>query len=146
MKFRKLFISAILMFILSCSSKITHPDSLAINLADVEWGEPKDGSIAPIGIRIALQSTDPNTGGISYYTWFPAGSFFDLHWHTYDEYAVVVRGAVTISLGDKVYDLEPGAFIVIPGGMHHSWDVPDSTDAIILAKRSGPADFHFVNR
>ncbi len=143
---RLLLVSTLLLILLSCSSENSRPGPLAINLADVQWGEPGDGSIAPAGTRTALQSTDPNTGGISYYAWFPAGGFFDLHWHTHDEYVVLVQGTVTISLGKEVYDLEPGAFIVIPGGLPHSWDVPESGDAIILVKRAGPPDFHFVNR
>ena len=143
---RLLLFSTFLLIIISCTTKNIHPDPLAINLAEVEWGKPGDGSIAPAGTRTALQSTDPNAGAISYYTWYHAGSFFDLHWHTHDEYVVLIRGAVTISLGKEVYDLEPGAFIIIPGGMPHYWDVPESGDAIILAKRTGPADFHFVNR
>jgi len=93
-----------------------------------------------------LQSTNPNTGGISYYAKFPAGGFFDLHWHTHDEYVVLISGEVTISLDKEVYDLKPGAFIVIPGGIPHYWDVPDTGEVIILVKRDGPPDFHFVDR
>lgn len=143
---RLVHLSILLLFFLSCTPKKTPPDSLAINLADVEWGEPADGSIAPAGTRTALQSTNPNTGGVSYYTWFPAGGFFDQHWHTQDEYVVLISGEATISLGKDLYNLEPGAFIVIPGGIPHYWDIPKTGDAIILVKRDGPPDFHFVNR
>ena len=93
-----------------------------------------------------MQSTNPDTGGISYYAWFPAGGFFDEHWHTHDEYVVLISGEVTIKLGKEIYNLKPGAFIVIPGGMPHYWDIPETGDAIILVKRDGPPDFHFVNR
>ena len=143
----RLFYLAIFLFIfLGCTSEKSPPESLAINLDDVEWGEAGDGSIAPAGTRTALQSTNPNTGGISYYAWFPAGGFFDKHWHTHDEYVVLISGEVTIKLGKEIYNLKPGAFIVIPGGMPHSWDIPETGDAIILVKRDGPPDFHFVNR
>jgi len=138
--------SVFLVIILGCTPKKIPPDPLAINLSDVKWGEPGDGSIAPAGTRTALQSTNPNTGGICYYAWFPAGGFFDEHWHTHDEYAVLIRGEVTVKLGEEVNHLKPGAFIVIPGGTHHYWDVPETGDAIILVKRDGPPDFHFVNR
>jgi len=56
------------------------------------------------------------------------------------------KSKVSIKLGKEVYDLEPGAFIVIPGGVPHYWDVPKTGDAGILVKRDGPPDFHFVNR
>lgn len=140
------FFNMLLLIFLGCIPEKNPPASLAINLDDVEWGEAGDGSIAPAGTRTALQSTNPVTGGISYYTWFPAGVFFDEHWHTHDEYVVLISGKVTIKLGKEIYDLNPGAFIVIPGGMPHYWDIPETGDAIILAKRDGPPDFHFVNR
>ncbi|WP_187289154.1 cupin domain-containing protein [Robiginitalea biformata] len=143
----RLFYLAIFLFVfLGCKSEKSPPESLAINLDDVEWGEAGDGSIAPAGTRTALQSTNPNTGGISYYAWFPAGGFFDEHWHTHDEYVVLISGEVTIKLGKEIYNLKPGAFIVIPGEMPHYWDIPETGDAIILVKRDGPPDFHFVDR
>ena len=44
---------------------------------------------------------------------FPAGTHFDLHWHTYDEHVVVVKGELTIELGDEVHELTTGSYIVI---------------------------------
>ncbi len=144
--FRISFLYLFLFTFFGCTSKNGQPDPLAINLADLEWGEPGDGSIAPAGTRTALQSTNPTTGGVSYYAKFPAGGFFDEHWHTHDEYVVLISGKVTIKLGTVVTELEPGAFIVIPGRMPHFWDIPESGDAVILVKRDGPPDFHFVDR
>ena len=143
---RLFLLSICLTIFLNCTKKKVSPNPLAINLTDVEWGKPGDGKIAPAGTRTSLQSTNPNTGGISYYAWFPAGGFFDKHWHTHDEYVVLISGEVTVSLGEEVYNLTPGAFIVIPGGVPHYWDVPETGDAIILVKRDGPPDFHFVDR
>jgi hypothetical protein len=28
--------------------------------------------------------------------------------------------------------------------MEHVWEIPESSDVIILVRRAGPADFHFV--
>ncbi len=117
---------------------------LALNLSDVSWGPPGGGSGFPVGVRTARQGIDPSTGGITYYAMFPSGSHFDLHWHTYEEYVVVVQGEVTIVLGEETHTLTTGGYIVIPGKMNHSWDVPASEDAVILVRRGGPADFHFV--
>ena len=90
------------------------------------------------------QGIDPDTGGMTYYAKFPAGSHFDLHWHTHNEYVVVVAGKLTIVLGDQSHCLVAGSYIVIPGKMHHSWDVSSGEDAVILVRRGGPADFHFI--
>ena len=96
-------------------------------------------------MRTARQGIDPETGGITYYAMFPAGSHFDTHWHTYDEHVVVVKGEVTIVLGDEATDLTVGSYVVIPGELNHSWDVPaGGSEAVIVVRRVGPADFHFV--
>ena len=125
------------------AQQVTQP--LAVNLDELEWGPPGGGNGSPLGLRTARQGVDPKTGGQTYYAMFPAGSHFDLHWHTYDEHVVVVKGELTIELGDEVYELSTGSYIVIPGKLNHSWDVPEGGDeAVILVRRAWPADFHYV--
>ena len=120
---------------------------IALSLQEVNWGPPGGGNGYPVGVRTAQQGTDPVTGGITYYALFPAGSHFYLHWHTHDEFVVVVQGKVTIELGGEAHQAEVGSYIVIPGKLNHSWDVPaGGEDAIILVRRGGPADFHFVEQ
>ncbi|MFT7472326.1 MAG: mannose-6-phosphate isomerase-like protein (cupin superfamily) [Kiritimatiellia bacterium] len=122
-------------------------DPVAIPLADIQWGPPGGGNGAPVGVQTARQGTDSATGGITYYAKFPAGSHFDTHWHTHDEFVVVVQGTVTIVLGEESHSVSTGSYIVIPGKLNHSWDVPEGTeDAVIVVRRAGPADFHFVDR
>ena len=66
-------------------------------------------------------------------------------WHSHDEYAVVVSGKLEILLGENTHELAVGSYIVIPGSLGHAWTVPEgSEDAVILVRRAGPADFHFV--
>lgn len=118
---------------------------LATNLDEVEWGPPAGGNGSPLGLRTSRQGIDPETGGITYYAMFPAGTHFDLHWHTHDEHVVVVKGQVTIVLGEQVHNLKTGSYIVIPGKLNHSWDVPaGDSEVVILVRRVGPADFHYV--
>lgn len=118
---------------------------LVVNLSELEWGPAGGGNGFPVGVRTARQGVDPATGGITYYALFPAGSHFEKHWHSHDEYAVVVSGKLEILLGDKTRELAVGSYIVIPGSLEHAWTVPEgSDDAVILVRRAGPADFHFV--
>ena len=120
---------------------------LAIPLADIQWGTPGGGNGFPVGVQSARQGTDPVTGGITYYAKFPAGSHFDMHWHTHDEFVVVVQGSVTIVLGEEIHAVSTGSYIVIPGTLNHSWDVPaGGEDAVIVVRRGGPADFNFVDK
>lgn len=138
-----LFLSMLLDTVTAQESVIT---PMAIALEEIQWGPPGDGNGFPVGVRTAQQGIDTVTGGITYYALFPSGSHFDLHWHSYDEFVVVVQGKVTIELGEQTHMLGVGSYIVIPGYLHHSWDVPvsSSEDVIILVRRAGPADFNFV--
>lgn len=115
-----------------------------VDLEDVSWGPPGGGNGSPLGVRTAQQGVDPATGGITYYAMFPAGSHFDLHWHSYDEFVVVVSGAVTLELGETTQLVKAGSYIVIPGKMSHSWDVPLDQNVVILVRRAGPADFNYI--
>ena len=99
-------------------------------------------------MRTQLIETDESTAGISYYALFPAGSHFDLHWHSFDEFATVLQGEVTLQLNGEALKLAVGGYVKIPGRAEHSWDVPNVTgreqDVILLVRRRGPADFHFA--
>jgi quercetin dioxygenase-like cupin family protein len=128
----------------SISTGLAQTEALAINLSELEWGPPGGGNGVPLGTRTVRQGIDPDTGGITYFAHFPAGTRFDRHWHTHDEFVSVQQGSVRIILGEQSYELEAGAYVVIPGGMEHVWETPENTDVIILVRRAGPADFHFV--
>jgi mannose-6-phosphate isomerase-like protein (cupin superfamily) len=141
-------LSIILLGILLGTSSYGHGQTspVALNLDDVNWGPTAGRNGSPLGLRTARQGIDPVTGGITYYAMFPAGSHFDLHWHTHDEYVVVVKGSVVIELGEKTHTLTVGSYVVIPGEMNHSWDVPLDDEVVILVRRAGPADFHYVDK
>ena len=135
------------LLILCCLIQATlATEPLAIDLNEVPWGAPGDGNGFPVGVRTARQGVNPNTGGVTYYALFPAGSHFDLHWHSHDEYVVVVAGELSFQLGEQTNSLSVGSYVVIPGELPHSWTVPaGEKDAVILVRRAGPADFHFVD-
>jgi quercetin dioxygenase-like cupin family protein len=120
----------------------------AFSLATARWSEPYNGPLGfPKGAQRATLSIDSSTGGETYYAHFPTGSRFQLHWHAYPEYAVVLRGTVTHTLGQDRRTLSPGDYVVIPAKVNHGWEVPaNGSDAFLLIRRSGPADFNFVER
>lgn len=124
-----------------------HVEPLVIDMDELDWTPPGGGNGFPVGVQTATQGYDEETGGRTYYARFPAGSHFDLHWHTHDEYVVVVAGNPTIRLGDEEHRLSIGSYVIIPGKMNHSWTVSEGGgEAIILVRRAGPADFHFVEK
>lgn len=130
----------------AAETSVSQFEPKALPLSEVPWGPPGGGNGAPVGVQTALQGTDPATGGITYYAKFPAGSHFDRHWHTHDEFVVVVQGTLTIVLDDESHLVSTGSYIVIPGKLEHSWDVPEGgEDAVIVVRRAGHADFHYVD-
>lgn len=119
------------------------------SIDDIDWGTAGGGGGFPVGVRTQLIATDKSTQGITYYAWFPEGSNFDMHWHSFAEYAVVLQGNVFLNLAGKELSLKEGAYVEIPGKVNHSWNVPadkdgSSNNVILLVRRAGPADFHFV--
>ena len=98
------------------------------------------------GAQKASLGFDAVSGGETYYARFPAGSHFELHWHTHTEYATVLRGQVTLTLGVERYSLAQGSYVIIPAKMHHEWRIDAGDDLFLLVRRAGPADFNFVDR
>ena len=118
---------------------------LVLDWQDAEWGPPTNRPGFPAGIRNAPITTDPETGAPTYLARFPAGSRFDLHWHTYTETVVVLKGTVDIVLAGRRHTATEGSYIIIPGKTQHEWHVSDTADVVLLARRDGPADFHFID-
>jgi len=117
-----------------------------INVADVQWSAPGERPCYPLGVQTAQLGTDAESGGPAYFARFPPGSQFALHWHTHDEYVVVVSGGGAIVLDDERHALSPGSYVVIPGRVSHSWHVPAAGPPLVIqVRRAGPADFHFVH-
>ena len=117
---------------------------LIFRMENAKWSLPFEYPRFPSGAQKALLSIDSRSGGETYYAKFPAGSHFDLHWHSHTEDVVVIRGKVTLLLGAKSHSLEVGSYIVIPAKINHEWVIDASGDCIVLVRRGGPADFNFV--
>ena len=142
----RILIPSILGFVVLMQSGLSiAAEDKVVDLSTINWGPPGGGNGFPLGVQTARQGVDPDTGGITYYARFPAGTHYDLHWHTHTEWVVVVAGELSMQLGEENYDLSVGSYIVIPGDMNHSWTVPAGGEpAVILVRRAGPADFFFV--
>jgi quercetin dioxygenase-like cupin family protein len=116
-------------------------------LATAQWSEPYSGPLGyPKGVQRASLGTDPVSGGETYYARFPAASKFAVHWHSHAEYAVVLRGKVTHTIGKDRYPLEVGDYVVVPPKIAHGWEADASGDVFLLIRRDGPADFNFVEQ
>lgn len=56
-----------------------------------------------------------------------------LHVHTReDEYFYVVEGTITVRCGDAVFEAGPRAFVFLPRGIPHSWDVVGEEATLLM--------------
>ena len=131
---------------LAAAQEIQHGVSpLVLQWEAADWGPPTNTPGFPADIRNAPIATDPETGGPTYLARFPAGSEFAMHWHTHTETVVVLEGAVDIVMDGTRYTATAGSYVIIPGRAHHAWFTHEEADVVLLARRDGPADFHFVD-
>jgi len=120
-------------------------EPLVLNWRDADWGPPTNNPGFPQGLRNAPIAVDPETGGPTYLARFPAGSRFAMHWHTYTETLMVLEGAVQVTIDGREYTATAGSYVILPARAHHAYVVPEDADVVLLARRDGPADFHFVD-
>ena len=119
-------------------------DPLVMHWRAADWGPSTNIPGFPAGRRNAQIATDPQTGGPTYLSRFPAGSEFAMHWHTYTETLVVLEGSIDVTLDGMLYTADAGSYIILPAKMHHGYKVPSNADVVLLARRDGPADYFFV--
>ena len=105
----------------------------------------------PAGAQIAVLSGDPGKAApYSVRLKFPANYFIPAHSHPTDENVVVVSGAMTFGMGDKLdkkaatnKTLGVGGYALAAGGMNHfAYTTQEST---IVLFGVGPVEFKYVN-
>ena len=76
-------------------SAASEQEPLVFRIEAAKWSPPSEGLGGfPKGVQTASLGIDPVSGGETYYARFSAGSHFELHWHSYAEYATVLNGKV----------------------------------------------------
>jgi quercetin dioxygenase-like cupin family protein len=117
---------------------------------EVQWGSAPP--MVPPGAQIAVLTGDP--GKPAPYTVrlkFPANYSIPAHSHPMDEHVVVVRGALTLGMGDKLMKTESrnktlgvGGFALMPANMNHfAFTTAAETEIVLYGQ--GPIDFTYVN-
>ncbi len=116
---------------------------------EAQWGPAPP--MLPPGAEIAVLAGNP--GGSSAYTVrlkFPANYAIPAHSHPTDENVVIVSGALTFGMGDKLAKtaagnktLSPGGYALMPAGMNHYAFTSGETTIILYGQ--GPVEFKYVN-
>ena len=116
---------------------------------EVKWGPAPP--LIPPGAQIAVVSGDP--GKAAPYTVrlkFPANYAIQAHSHPTDENVVIVSGALTFGMGDKLVKggagnktLSPGGCALMPANMNHFAYTAKETTIVLYG--IGPVEFKYVN-
>ena len=126
-----------------------HKAHVITELKEATWGPAPP--LLPPGAQIAILAGDPTK--VAAYTIrlkFPANYAIPAHSHPTDENVVVLSGAVTFGMGDKLNKgtksnrtLTVGGFALMPADMNHfAYTTQEST---IILFGQGPVEFKYVN-
>ena len=117
---------------------------------EAQWGPAPP--FVPAGAEIAVLAGDP-TKSTAYAVRlkFPANYAIPAHSHPTDENVVVVTGALTFGMADKLArdaatnkTLGPGGFASMPANMNHFAFTTTQPTTIVLYGQ-GPVEFKYVN-
>ena len=119
-------------------------------LEEAQWGPAPP--LIPPGAQIAVLAGNPmGSGAYTIRIKMPANYAIPAHSHPTDENVVVVSGALTFGMGDKLTTdsaanktLSPGGYALMPANMNHFAFTTNSETTIVLYGQ-GPVEFKYVN-
>lgn len=133
----------------SAATAVDAQSHVVQSLQEVQWGPAPP--LLPAGAQIAVVAGDP--GKPAPYTIrlsFPANYAIPAHSHPTDEHVVVVSGALTFGMGDKLTKgagnktLAVGGVALMPANMNH-FAYTAAGGATIVLYGQGPVEFKYVN-
>lgn len=149
----KTLLSALIAGALVCGASggvYAQTDSHVIaSMNDAQWGPAPP--LLPAGAQIAVLAGNPMQAvPYTIRLKFPAHYAIPAHSHPTDENVVVVSGAVTFGMGDKLLPsdannktLDAGGFALMPAGMNHYAFTTQETTIVLYGQ--GPVEFKYVN-
>jgi quercetin dioxygenase-like cupin family protein len=125
-------------------------DHVIQTCAEAQWGTAPP--MLPAGAQIAVLAGDP-TKPVPYTIRlkFPASYAIPAHSHPTDEHVVVVSGALTFGMGERLSKdaatnktLASGGFALMPANMNHFAYTTEQETTIVLYGQ-GPVEFRYVD-
>ena len=118
-------------------------------LNQTAWGPAPP--VLPAGAQIAVLAGDPTKAvPFTIRLKFPANYAIPAHSHPTDENVVIVSGALTFGMGDKLTKkaaanttLGVGGFALMPANMNHFAYTTRATTIVVYGQ--GPVEFKYVN-
>ena len=116
---------------------------------EAQWGPAPP--MLPHGAQIAVLAGNPmGTGAYTIRIKMPANYAIPAHSHPTDENVVIITGALTLGMGDKLASdasanktLSPGGYALMPANMNHF--AYTASDTTIVLYGQGPVEFKYVN-
>jgi quercetin dioxygenase-like cupin family protein len=119
------------------------------SLKEAQWGPAPP--LLPAGAQIAVLSGDPGkTVPYAVRLKFPANYAIPAHSHPTDENVVVVSGALTFGMGEKLSKgttnktLPVGGYALMPANMNH-FAYTAAAETTVVLYGIGPVEFKYVN-
>jgi quercetin dioxygenase-like cupin family protein len=117
---------------------------------DAQWGAAPP--MLPAGAQIAVLSGDPGKPvPFTVRLKFPANYSIPAHSHPTDEHVVIVSGALTFGMGNKLakgaaanQTLATGGYALMPANMNH-YAYTSARETTIVLYGVGPVEFKYVN-
>lgn len=118
-------------------------------LKEAQWGPAPP--VLPAGAQIAVLAGNPmKQEPYTIRLKFPANYAIPAHSHPTDEHVVVVSGALTFGMGDKLIKnastnktLATGGFALMPANMNHFAFTAQETTIVLYGM--GPVEFKYVD-
>lgn len=117
--------------------------------SEAQWGPAPP--MLPAGAQIAVLSGDPSkSAAYAVRLKFPANYTIAPHSHPTDENVVVVSGALTFGMGEKLAKsatnktLGVGGYALMPANMNH-FAYTTAAETTIVLYGIGPVEFKYVN-
>jgi len=120
-------------------------EQLVAHLGEAKWAAPKAPGF-PAGVMGSAIAVDPASGASIAYAKFEPGLVLPAHWHSHTEYSTLLAGKGTLVVDGKSYDEAPGSYAVIPAKAQHQFTCAPGAECILLTRRAGPTDYHWVGK
>ncbi len=116
-------------------------EALVVHLEGAKWKPaPKPNE----AVMVSPIAVDPASKASLGYAKFPAGYKFPAHFHTHAEYSVLISGKAVFTIDGKEHAMEPGSYVTIPGKTKHALTCGEGAECVLLTRRPGLADYHWV--